>query len=480
LRSDTCGDLPTPSYDTLVELSLVVLGAPTEELVTLLSHAGARVHAVVSVEGALDLVSRIAPDAVVVDVDAKDPASIPQLVRRFAPTAVLVAGRQGVKQAVFAFRAGARDFLPVPFERSDLEEIRRALSVLPDDDIRESDEAEKLLGSSTGMQRVRELIRKVAPTEMTVLVQGETGTGKELVARALHELSNRCHGPFVKVHCAGLPEALLENELFGHVRGAFAGAVGRPGRVEIAEGGTLFFDEVGDISLTMQVKLLRLLQDRQYERLGSTTVQNANVRFVAATHRPLKEMVASGQFREDLFHRLTVIEIWVPPLRSRDRRGDVIDLATRFCALFSQVHQRPGVTFSTAALEALAAQRWPGNVRQLQNFVERLVVLQTTRIIDADDVARALAPQNQFVTDSGPGGGPGLPGSGPPIGRSGPPRPLAEAVRAAERAEIEYALRYTQGNKPLAAKELRIGRATLFRKIAELGIEYPPSGGDGG
>lgn len=455
----------------------MVLAAAKDELATLLSRAGARVRTA-SVEEALDLVSRIAPDAVVVDADVVDPPSLSLLVRRFAPVAVLVAGRGGVRQAVLAVRAGARDFLPVPFERSDLDNIRRVLSVLPDDDIRESDEAEKLLGNSTGMQRVRDLIRKVAPTEMTVLVQGETGTGKELVSRALHDLSNRCNGPFVKVHCAGLPETLLENELFGHVRGAFYGALGRPGRVEIAEGGTLFFDEVGDISLSMQVKLLRLLQDRQYERLGSSTPQNANVRFVAATHRPLKEMVVSGQFREDLLHRLTTMEIWVAPLRSRERRGDVIDLATRFCTLFARVHQRPDVTFSTAALDALAAQRWPGNVRQLQNFVERLVVLQTSKVIDADDVARALAPKNQFVTDSRAGGATSR--SSPPIARSGPPRPLEEAVRAAEREEIEYALQYTRGNKLLAAKELRIGRATLFRKIAALGIEYRPSDGGAG
>jgi two-component system response regulator AtoC len=459
-----------------VELSLLVLGSATDDLADLLRREGAAVHAVPSVEEALDWVSRIPPHAVVIDADAPDAASLTQLVRRFAPTAVLVAGRGGVRQAVLAVRAGAREFLPVPFVRADLDEIGRALSVLPDDDISESDEAEKLLGNSPGMQRVREQIRKVGQTEMTVLVQGETGTGKELVSRALHEASKRSSGPFVKVHCAGLPETLLESELFGQVRGAYTGAIGRPGRVEVAEGGTLFFDEIGDISLGMQVKLLRLLQDRQYERLGSNTLQNANVRFVAATHRPLDEMVKGGQFRQDLHERLKGMEIWVPPLRSRDRRGDVKELAMRFCAMFAGIHEKPGVTFSTAALDVLATQRWPGNVRQLQNFVERLVVLGTSNGISAEDVAHELAPQNQFVTDSRAGATASR--SGATITRSGPPRPLEEAVRAAEREEIEWALQYTRGNKLLAAKELRIGRATLFRKIAELGIQYPPIGGD--
>jgi two-component system response regulator AtoC len=456
----------------------MVLAEATDELPALLSGAGVDVRAVASLDEAVDLVNRTAPDAVVIDADAHDAPSLERVVRRFAPVAVLAASRGGTQQAVKAIRAGARDFLPIPFERADLDHITDALFTTPDDDVRDSDDAAKLLGKSPKMQRVQELIRQIAPTEATVLVQGETGTGKELVARALHQASARRDGPFVKVHCAGLPETLLESELFGYEKGAFTGAGSRKaGRVEIAEEGTLFLDEIGDISPTMQVKLLRLLQDRQYERLGSNTPLAANVRFIAATHRPLDEMVKSGAFREDLYYRLKVMEIWVPHLRSR--RMDVPELAQRFCATFSRNYGKPAVAFSAEALDTLARERWPGNVRQLQNFVERLVVLIRSTVIDAEYVARELAPQNEFATDSRSGRSSTAP-SLSLLSRTGPPLPLDQVLLAAERKEIERALRFTNGNKILAARLLKIGRATLFRKIAALGIEYRPSDDDGG
>jgi two-component system response regulator AtoC len=318
------------------------------------------------------------------------------------------------------------------------------------------------------MQQVEDVIRRVAATSATALVRGESGTGKELVARALHENGPRSAAPFVKVHCAGLPETLLESELFGHERGAFTGATYRkPGRVEVAEGGTLFFDEIGDISPAVQVKLLRLLQDRQYERVGGSTPIHADVRFIAATHRDLEHMVKRGEFREDLFYRLNVVPIWLPPLRAR--RSDIAELATRFCATFARTHSKPGVSLSPEALAALGRERWPGNVRQLQNFVERLVVLAQSAVVGEVDVARELAPENTFPTEGSAAAG--LTPSLSVVSRTGPIVPLDATLRAAERAAIERALRHVKGNRALAARLLGVGRATLYKKIVELGIE---------
>lgn len=223
------------------------------------------------------------------------------------------------------------------------------------------------------MHEVLTLIQKAAGGNATVLIRGESGTGKELLAKRVHELSQRSAGPFVKVHSAALPEQLLESELFGCEKGAFTGANSRkPGRVELARGGTLFPDEIGDISAATQVKLLRILQEREFERLGGTETLKADVRFVAATHKPLEQMVGRGEFREDPYYRLNVIPIHALPLR--ERPDDIAALVEHFCKTISRANEKPPVTIDSAGMKILEEYDWPGNVRQLQNFIERLIV----------------------------------------------------------------------------------------------------------
>jgi two-component system response regulator AtoC len=328
-----------------------------------------------------------------------------------------------------------------------------------------------LLGDSEAIQRVKDLVARTAPVIATALVRGETGTGKEVVARALHAESPRRDGPFIKVHCAALPDALLESELFGYEKGAFTGATARkPGRVELAEGGTLFLDEIGDISAAVQVKLLRLLQDREYERLGGVTSLRADVRFVAATHRNLEAMVKSGDFREDLFYRLNVVTLWLPPLRAR--RDDIPLLAREFCAEFARAYGKPNVELDSDALQLLRSERWPGNVRQLQNLVERLVVL-ASGTITAADVRSEMTEQAQFKTQvTAPPQPPPSPAATPDA-KDAPPSvalPLNEVMRDAEKAALERALRQAGGNRTVAARILAISRATLYAKMAEHGL----------
>jgi two-component system response regulator AtoC len=322
--------------------------------------------------------------------------------------------------------------------------------------------AASLLGTSKPIDNVRDILRRVSPGSSTVLIRGESGTGKELVARAVHELSPRRAAPFVKVHCASLPDTLLESELFGYERGAFTGALSRkPGRVELADGGTLFLDEIGDIAPQMQVKLLRLLQDREYERLGGTSVMAADVRFIAATHRDLDAMVKSGEFREDLFYRLNVVTIWVPPLRAR--RDDIPLLAERFCSVACRLNDKH-VSFSEEALSALRAMRWPGNVRQLQNLVEKLVVLSDDTEIGADQVqAELLQDRPPFSTQTS-----GIAADEPPESVIAT---LGEELRQTERRALERALQRAKGNRSLAARVLGVSRATLYKKLADHGLE---------
>jgi two-component system response regulator AtoC len=293
-----------------------------------------------------------------------------------------------------------------------------------------------------------------------VLIRGETGTGKEIAARTIHRLSSRRDGPFIKVHCAALPDALLESELFGYEKGAFTGAAARkPGRVELAQGGTLFLDEIGDVTPAVQIKLLRVLQDREFERLGGTETLRTDARFCAATHRDLEGMIQRGEFREDLFYRLNVVPLWIPPLRAR--RPDIDALTRAFCARFGSAHGKPGVTFDDDAMRALRRERWPGNVRQLQNFVERLVVLTASSVITLRDVTDELSRQVRFVTQA--------PSSivAPQAAVTPDDGSLEEQVRHAEREALKRALDRAKGNRTVAARILGINRRTLYNKIVE-------------
>ena len=352
--------------------------------------------------------------------------------------------------------------------------VRRALALAS------SGGLAQLHGDSKVMDRVRAAVQKAGPASATVLVRGESGTGKELVARAVHDASARREAPFVKIHCAALPDALLESELFGYEKGAFTGAdVRKLGRVDVAQGGTLFLDEIGDITLPIQVKLLRLLQDRQYERLGSTQTRHADVRFVAATHRNLEVMVDKGEFRQDLFYRLNVLPIWVPPLRAR--RSDVDLLAQHFCRVLGPANGRPDIGLSPEALAAIRKHRWPGNVRQLQNFIERLVVLAEDDSIGLDEVTEGLTERQAFVTQATASAANSLASmaqydsltgaSSIEVQADEPLLALADEVRAAERGALVRALKRADNNRSLAARLLGVSRPTLYKKLKEHGLD---------
>ncbi len=316
-------------------------------------------------------------------------------------------------------------------------------------ELRERFRPEGLVGASHEMREVYEQIARVARTDATVLILGETGTGKELVARAIHYASERSSGPFVRVHCAALPESLVESELFGHVRGAFTGAVrDRQGRFEAAHGGTLFLDEIGDIAPAVQVKLLRVLQEQEFERVGDTRPIRVNVRLIAATHRDLAAMVADGRFREDLYYRLNVFPIYVPPLRKRP--ADIPLLANHFLRLYGERSGRKVTAISPEALQQLLAHTWPGNVRELENTIERAVLVCDGSIIEPrhlPPVLQAIPVQSDSV------------GSG-----------LAAQVAALERRLILDALNSTEGRIAPAARLLKTTPRILAYKMRKLNI----------
>ena len=324
---------------------------------------------------------------------------------------------------------------------SELEELRRELSGR----IQFGD----IISRSSAMRKVLELAEAVASSESTVLISGETGTGKELMAKALHSGGERASKPFIAVNCGALPDALLESELFGYKAGAFTGAVkDRAGRFAAAEGGTLFLDEIGEISPAMQVRLLRVLQERSYEPLGTSASQSCNVRIIAATNRDLEEEMKKGSFREDLFYRINVIRIELPPLRERPE--DIPLLVERFMERFSLRQRKPLTGISPSALSALMAYRWPGNVRELENVIERAFVLcERGSVIEAKHLPQNLRPKASANRTGG----------------------LREGVSDAERRLISDSLSRNGGNRSATAKELGMHRATLFRKIKALDLE---------
>jgi Nif-specific regulatory protein len=300
-----------------------------------------------------------------------------------------------------------------------------------------------IVGESRSMQHIYGKLARAAPTDVTVMVRGETGTGKELLARAVHHNSGRRAGPMVKVDCAALPENLVENELFGHEKGAYTGAVDRrEGKVHAAKGGTLFLDEIGELSLAVQGRLLRLLQDRTFLRVGATKLEKADTRFVCATHVDLEARVASGAFRQDLYYRLRVVEIHMPPLRARGH-GDLDRLVDHFLFELTRRHRRGVMTLSEEARQALHGWNWPGNVRELQHCLESAVVLSPTPVIEAMSLplGNPLGPVGDRF--------------------SSPLLSLADL----EQAYVRWALEQHDGNKSATAATLGIGRNTLQRKL---------------
>jgi len=433
----------------------------------LLRQDGIEAYGAKSGAVALEMLADHPIDVVVTDLRMPEMDGMELLARLGAewpgiPVVVLTA-HGTVATAVEAMKRGAADFVLKPFEREELLfVVRKALAQARHAELSDPPlpRMPGFVGSSPAMRECESLIGRAAPGKATVLLRGESGTGKELAARAIHEQSGRRNGPFVRIHCAALPDALLESELFGFEKGAFTGAVQRkPGRVELAEGGTLFLDEIGDVTPAVQVKLLRLLQEREFERLGGVKTLQADVRFVAATHRDLEAMTAAGEFREDLFYRLNVVPIWLPPLR--DRAEDIEPLARRFVTDLAAANGRASMTLDREALALLASEPWPGNVRQLQNFVERLVVLSEASVVGATDVRRELARGSPLgaprATASAAAGA-------EPAGR------LDARRREAEREALMTALRQAGGNRSLAARILGVSRRTLYNKLAEQGV----------
>ncbi|MDH4046653.1 MAG: sigma-54 dependent transcriptional regulator [Gammaproteobacteria bacterium] len=324
-----------------------------------------------------------------------------------------------------------------------------------------SERRQRLTGSSPSIREVRELIEQVADFDTNVLITGESGTGKELVARTLHELSDRADKPFVPINCGAIPAELLESELFGHEKGAFTGAIAaRTGRFELAEGGTLFLDEIGDMSLPMQVKLLRVLQERAFEKVGSNTTQKCNVRIVAATHRNLPEAVKTGEFREDLFYRLNVFPIEMPPLCKR--ASDLPQLLTELLQQHQQ-HSDATLRVSAQALNALAGYSWPGNIRELSNLVERLAILKPTGVIELEDLPEKYRDAANHVPDTAD--------SVAAIGDMALSSvDLKAHLQAVERDLIRQAMDASGGVTAKAARLLKMRRTTLVEKLARYEI----------
>ncbi|MGI9626590.1 MAG: sigma-54-dependent transcriptional regulator [Longimicrobiales bacterium] len=372
-----------------------------------------------------------------------------------AALVIMVSGHGTIETAVEATRKGAFDFLEKPLDTDRLlVTLRNALQIrgLAERVERLQGEVEihhEMVGGSYAMRQVLERVEKAGPADGRVLITGENGTGKELTARALHRLSPRAEQSFVEVNCAAIPSELIESELFGHVKGSFTGAVtDRAGKFEQADGGTLFLDEVGDMSLAAQAKVLRALEEGNITRVGGTGSRSVDVRVIAATNKNLADAIEAGEFREDLFYRLNVVPVNMPPLR--DRREDIPMLVAHFVELIARADRVPPREFSTAAIERLCALDWPGNVRELRNTVERLLILGSGDVIDDKDV-------DQLV--SGAAAGDGLPG-----GLLGV-ETFAAFKEAAERAYILNKLREHDWNVSEAARRMEMPRSNLYKKI---------------
>ncbi len=375
------------------------------------------------------------------------------------PVCILMTAYGSEELAVQAMKQGADDYISKGRLQLDELEMRLAKllrarglereNVALQQQLDERYGLHEIVGDSPAIREVHETIKQVAPSRATVLIEGESGAGKELVARAIHALSPRAKGPFLAVHCAALSANLLESELFGHERGAFTGAVERrQGRFELADGGTLFLDEIGEIDPSVQVKILRVLETREFERVGGNRVIHADARLVAATNRNLRRMAKEGRFREDLFYRLNVITLHIPPLR--ERPSDIPLLAAHFLKIHARENEKRFSGFAPEVLDTFRRYRWPGNVRELSNVIHRMVVLARGELLGAEDLPPDLAPRDEGGGDA-------------PIGEMDTLN-LAET----ERRLIARALRAADQNVTRAAELLGVSRRTLHRKLKEM------------
>jgi two-component system nitrogen regulation response regulator NtrX len=430
-----------------------------------LEDEGYRVSAVGSGTDALRLFGDEMPDVVFLDIwmPGRDGLETLAEIKRLRPdaTVVMISGHGTIETAVKATKLGAYDFIekPLSLEKT-LVTVTRALEhgrlERENASLRARlGERTEIIGESEPMRALRAQIATAAPTSGRVLIHGENGSGKELVARSIHELSARHDGPFVEVNCAAIPEELIESELFGHEKGAFTGASARRrGKFEVADGGTLFLDEIGDMSLKTQAKVLRALEEQAFERVGGRETVKVDVRVIAASNRDLSAMIAAGAFREDLYYRLNVIPIEVPPLRTRTE--DVPALVEHFVRIFCAENGKRLKTVAPAALTYFMTYDWPGNVRELRNMVERLVIMVQSESIVLEDLPAPIRPK----TDAG-------------APSSGDGKPLKEARDGFERAYILAELRASDWNITRTAERLGIERSHLYRKLKAYSITPP-------
>ncbi len=445
----------------------------------ILVRAGHQVATARDAMAALSLVSSQPTDLVLADIRMPGINGL-ELVRQIHEIApdlpcIVITGHGSPESSVEALKAGAYWYLEKPFDQGHLDVVRRLVEQaiehgrlksenrMLQGQLRSRYRFENIIGTSAALRGVLETVSKVAASDSTVLITGESGTGKELVARAIHFNNKRADKMFVTVNCGAIPEELLESELFGHVRGAFTNAVAnREGRFSVAHEGTIFLDEIGDMSPTLQVKLLRVLQDRTFEPVGSSKTQSVDVRVIAATNQNLDEAIAQRRFREDLYYRLNVIPIVVPPLR--DRRDDIPLLAQHFLNLANEGRGERAVEFSDEVIARLAEFDWPGNVRELENLVERMVTLCSGREIVASDLPKSLQ-------------------------KSAPPRPSApqippqglsfrDVVDQFESDLIRQALEITHGNKNRAAQLIQMNRTTMLEKMKKKGVKFDAGSSD--
>ena len=445
-----------------------------EALKQVLEYEEIEVQTCASGHEALRVYPEFRPHLVFLDVkmEGMDGLETLKRVRELDPHAqvVMISGHGTIQTAVEATQLGAYDFLEKPLDTDRiLLTLRNALQhvVLVSENVRLKREVHaqyEIVGSSRAIRQVIERLEKVAPTPARVLITGENGTGKELVARAIHALSPRAAGPFVEVNCAAIPSELIESELFGHVKGSFTGAFAdRAGKFELADGGTLFLDEVGDMSLSAQAKVLRALQEGVISRVGSGKMLTVDVRVIAATNKHIEQEIRDGRFREDLLYRLNVVPIDVPPLR--ERRGDIPQLVAHFAAELRRVGLPPK-EIEPAAVQRLAAHDWPGNIRELKNGVERLLILAPGATVTEADVQRLVG------TAQGGGGGGG--GRGVGDGEAGAAWLRAgtfeEFKQAAERAFLLTKLQEHDWNVSETARTLQMPRSNLYKKIERYGL----------
>jgi DNA-binding NtrC family response regulator len=431
-----------------------------------LTEEGFIVTSAADAEAGIVLLTKMTFDIVVTDFKLPGMSGLEFLhaVKRInANLPVIIMTAYGtVESAVDAMKAGASDYVLKPFSLAELVLVIR--KELASDELRKENrdlrealgkryEYKNIIATSEKMQAVLGLVERVAPTNATVLIGGESGVGKDLIARAIHEHSNRSSGPFVKINSTAIPENLLESELFGYEKGAFSGATtSKPGKFELADKGTLFLDEIGDVPAATQVKLLRVLQDREFERLGGTKTQKVDVRLIAATNRDLRAALEEGTFREDLYYRLNVVAIDIPPLR--DRKEDIPALANFFVEKYAKDSGKPIHAIRPDAMKILMDSRWPGNVRELENIIQRSVTLSSGNTLTASDI-------HLDSTQRRPSG-------------ASPVLPDGVTLDQWEEEILQEALRHANGNKSQAARSLGISRNALRYRLSKIGVPDPP------